>query len=100
MGRWLGGGELRGEREWTIVKKVDRKREGKTYWGQASIRLRGFGASSPKGFLLKILKVKLFFLIGRKHIISRMGSFVIVKAFDVFKKRKFKLSFVIKGFSV
>ena len=36
---------------WTIVNKVDRKNENSTYWGQASTRLLGFGASSPKVFI-------------------------------------------------
>lgn len=39
------------KKNWTIVNKVDRKNENSTYWGQASTRLQGFGASSPKVFI-------------------------------------------------
>ena len=42
---------IMGCRGWIIVNKVDRKNENSTYWGQASTRLLGFGASSPKVFI-------------------------------------------------
>ena len=82
---------------WTIVNKVDRKREkNNTYWGQASIRLPGNWGGQPQGLYLKNyqrIKIKLFFLIRRKHIISRMRPFTVIKSFNILKKRKFQLRF-------
>ena len=82
---------------WTIVNKVDRKREkNNTYWGQASIRLPGNWGGQPQGLYLKNyqrIKIKLFFLIRRKHIISRMRPFTVIKPFNILKKRKFQLRF-------
>lgn len=83
--------------KWTIVNKVDRKKEkNNTYWGQASIRLPGNWGGKPQGLCLinsQRIKIKFFFLIRRKHIISRMRSFRVIKPFNILKKRKFQLGF-------